>query len=390
MFKQVDKITPVISPAQFDKPQIPELGILDAEVDDLVRTIIARNTFKVSGKGYTVAVLDTGLRTTHVDFKGRVPKQLNFTQDNNGDPNDALDGNGHGTNVGGIIVANGIHKGIAPGANIIPIKVLSNSGGGNFASVAKALDWILENHTKYNITTVCMSLGDSGNYRSEGELTNQGVLRNRIQLLRTKRIAVAIASGNDFFSHNSQQGMSYPAIIRECISVGAVYDANEGSFTYPSSGATAYSTDKDRITPFSQRLHPTISLSNSTTIFAPGAPVTSSGIDNDKGESIQHGTSQATPVTVGAIILIQELYQRHFKILPTIKEIESFLKRGAVTINDGDDEKDNVDNTGLDFPRLDIVGSLNSIIKSIRYSTFVQQKFNLPITNSNSSIINEG
>lgn len=389
MFNKIEKITPVISPAQFDAPQIPELGIMDAEVDDLVRTIVARSTFNVSGKGYTVAVLDTGLRTTHDDFKDKVLTQLNYTNDNGGDENDASDGNGHGTNVAGIIIANDIHIGIAPEANIIPIKVLSNSNGGSFHSVAKALDWILANHEEYKITAVCMSLGDSGNYRSENEIGDISRIRNKIQLLANERIAVGIAAGNDFFRHNSQQGMAYPAIIRECISVGAVYDANEGHFGY-GSGAIAYSTDKDRITPFSQRLHSSLSSTNSTTIFAPGAPVTSSGINNDQGESIQHGTSQATPVTVGAIILIQELYERYHNCLPTIEEIESFLERGAVLINDGDDENDNVKNTDLNYARLDIAGSLSAIIKSIRYKKYVEQKFRPNIANAVPPIINEG
>src|SRR6266446_874342 len=86
-------------PAQFKTKQI---RILDAEVDTLIRVRRARQTFSVSGTGLTVAVLDTGLRTTHIDFAGRVRAQRNFTSDNGGDENNAADGNGHGTNVGGI------------------------------------------------------------------------------------------------------------------------------------------------------------------------------------------------------------------------------------------------------------------------------------------------
>ena len=50
-------------------------------------------------------------------------------------------------------------------------------------------------------------------------------IRKLIQELRVNRVAVVIAAGNHYFQHNSQQGMAYPAIVRECISVGAVYDA---------------------------------------------------------------------------------------------------------------------------------------------------------------------
>ena len=56
------------SPVQFDKKQI---SVKDAEVDSLIRVLEARTSFSVSGEGLAAAVLDTGLRTTHVDFKGK-------------------------------------------------------------------------------------------------------------------------------------------------------------------------------------------------------------------------------------------------------------------------------------------------------------------------------
>ncbi len=118
-------IAPVDRPRQFDQPIFSHLP----EVDSFLWVSQARQAFNVNGAGQTVAVLDTGLNTGHVDFAGRVVAQVNFTADNGGDSGNATDGNGHGTNVGGIIVAAGDHQGIAPGANIIPIKVLSNSGG---------------------------------------------------------------------------------------------------------------------------------------------------------------------------------------------------------------------------------------------------------------------
>jgi subtilisin family serine protease len=140
-----NEIPPVEAPVQFDRTQFTPLLV---EVDLFLRVSQARESFAVNGTGLTAAVLDTGLRTTHVDFAGRVPAQRNFTADNGGNQEDASDGNGHGTNVGGIIVANGTHRGIAPGANIIPLKVLSNNGGGSFASVDKALDWVIQNRNR--------------------------------------------------------------------------------------------------------------------------------------------------------------------------------------------------------------------------------------------------
>jgi subtilisin family serine protease len=236
--------------------------------------------------------------------------------------------------------------------------VLRNSNGGSFAWVAQALDWVLQNHTTYNISAVCMSLGDGGNYVKDSPFLDDP-LKHKIAALRQARVAVVVAAGNDYYNHNSQQGMGYPAIIRQTVSVGAVYDAEEGGFAY-GSGAEAFSTRAGQITPFSQRLHPTMNRVTRTEIFAPGAPVTSSGINGAHGESIQHGTSQATPVTVGIILLLQEYYKRYAGELPTVTQITNWLRRGGVRILDGDDENDNVQHTHLSFLRLDAMRALTA------------------------------
>jgi subtilisin family serine protease len=178
-------------------------------------------------------------------------------------------------------------------------------------------------------------------------------------------VAVVVAAGNDFFTHDSEQGMSYPAIFRETVSVGAVFDANEGSFSYIS-GAVAFSSDANRITPFSQRLHESVNPDTRTDIFAPGAPITSSGIADDHGESIQHGTSQATPVTAGVILLMQQYHLQLTDQLPSVDDLIMWLRNSSVHINDGDDEDDNVMHTGLDFLRLDALNALQTIRRHLR------------------------
>jgi hypothetical protein len=73
-----------------------------------------------------------------------------------------------------------------------------------------------------------------------------------------------------FLHYGSAQGVNYPSADPNSLSIGAVYDSNAGSFSY-GSGAIAYTTDADRIAPFSQR------HSSLTTVFAPGAPITGAG-----------------------------------------------------------------------------------------------------------------
>lgn len=348
------------TPVQFDMPQ---LVAMDAEVDSLIRVQRARDTFRVTGNGLAVAVLDTGLRTTHVDFAGKVVAQRNFTADNGGNPNNASDGQGHGTNVGGIIVANNIHKGIATGASIVPIKVLPNAGFGNFNAVRDALAWVLDNHATFSISAVNMSLGDMQNHTNDAPFNGQRI-EELITELRNRNIVVLAAAGNDYFQHRAP-GMNFPAILREVVSVGAVYDANIGSFAY-NGGAAANTTGRDRLTPFTQRFHQDHNPNLRTDIFAPGAPVTSAGINNDFGESIQHGTSQATPVTAGVVLLMQEFYMKNTGRLPSVDVVVECLRNGGVPIFDGDDEDDNVPHTQKSYLRIDALSALESVRRNLQ------------------------
>ncbi|MBB5911230.1 subtilisin family serine protease [Nocardia transvalensis] len=353
------QVVPVEPPIQHDRAALPEL----IQATQLVRAAEARNTFTVDGARATVAVLDTGVRATHVDFAGRVVAQRNFTADNNGDRENASDGNGHGTNVSGIVCAGDIHTGMAPRAKLVALKVLANSGGGSFEQIRDALQWVLDNRARHGISVVSMSLGASDNRDTDADLGGD-VIGALLRQLTEAGVACCVAAGNDYFAFGSAQGMSYPAIFRETLSVGAVYDADEGGFSYQS-GAKAISTAADRITPFSQRLHRKVGGDCETDIFAPGAPITSSGINNDRGESIQHGTSQATPVIAGIVALLQDFCVRVTGTLPAVGEIRDWLVRSAVDIIDGDDEQDNVQHSGLRYRRVDAMAALTACAKDL-------------------------
>ncbi len=358
------------SPKQFDEVQSPDMMESLIEADNLVRATEARNKFRVTGRGITVAVLDTGVRATHVDFAGRIKAQRNFTHDNGGDPLDANDGQGHGTNVTGIIAAGAVHIGIAPEVEIVALKVLDNQGRGDFSLVDQALQWVLDNNHELNISVICMSLGDEQNHMSDYYFSFD-TTASLIRTLISQGVAIVVAAGNEYYSYNSQQGMAYPAILRDCISVGAVYDAFEGGFSYRS-GAEVIESGPDRITPFSQRLHSSLNPDSFTTVFGPGAPIVSTGINNDYGESVQHGTSQAAPVIAGIVALVHEQFLNLTGQLPPVEYIKDILRRGAVDVIDGDDELDNVIHTQLTFRRASALGALKSINAMITKELFAQ------------------
>lgn len=347
-----EAVVPVEAPLQKDGPFLPEL----TEVDLLVRAPEARRDFNVSGSGITVAVLDTGLRSTHVDFAGRVVPGRNFTSDYGGDPSEVTDGHGHGTSVAGIACAGRIHTGIAPNARIVPVKVLSNAGTGRFADIRDALDWLLDRRSMLGISALCLATGAADNRTTDTDMPGDAI-GALLQELTDEGVCCCLAAGNDYYAHGGMQGMCYPAIFRQTISVGAVYDADEGSFRYRD-GAKAFATDSDRLTPFTQRLHRTIGGPCATDTFAPGSPITSSGILNDTGESIQYGASQATPVVLGVVALLQSFHLRTTGHLPTVADVKRWLARGSTVLYDGADDHDNVNHTESTFPRVSALGSL--------------------------------
>ena len=113
----------------------------------------------LTGKGIGVAVIDSGVAKMP-EFLGRLIATQNFTDDRGTD----VDQNGHGTHVAGIIAAAGRNRfdeieGVAPGANIISLKVLDAKGRGFAGDVIEAIDWAIANRTRFNIRVVNMSLG---------------------------------------------------------------------------------------------------------------------------------------------------------------------------------------------------------------------------------------
>lgn len=354
---------------------LPFIGLESARKDDRFKGL--------KGEGLTVAVLDTGLRESHKDFTPalgrpkRVPFGLNFTSDNGGDPRNAADGHGHGTHVAGIIGARSVHEGVAPFCQIIPLKVLPNEGRGDWEAIRLALDWVLINHKQHNITLVNMSIADETNQREDHGFDPRGdsvMIREQIRRLREVRIPVVVSAGNAYFQHG-QQGMGFPAICRETISVGASYDDRDRPEQLPHdyrTGARVSRFIPDRLTPFSQRLHPTVvgALECQTDIFAPGSPIESTGISTDVASAWHDGTSQACPVAAGVILLMQELYQQQMKgvedpPLPRVEDLEFWLRGSGVRLGDtglfDGRAYDNVPHTDLLFPRINAHAALQLV-----------------------------
>ena len=124
-----------------------------------------------TGQGVTVAVVDTGIAPVQ-DLAGRiltVRDDLNLVHPTSPCLNlsgeaDCSDNYGHGTFIAGIIAgsgasSNGAWTGVAPGANLVSVKVAGRDGSADVSNVLAAIQWVVLNKDLYGIRVLNLSLG---------------------------------------------------------------------------------------------------------------------------------------------------------------------------------------------------------------------------------------
>ncbi|MDQ2975058.1 MAG: S8 family serine peptidase, partial [Acidobacteriota bacterium] len=119
----------------------------------------------VDGKGVTIAIFDSGISATHPDFARKNKSRVIASVDFSGSTRRG-DADGHGTGVAGVAAGNGEsstgyaanYAGLAPGANLVDVRVLDEHGIGRTSNVLAALSWAIKNRERYNIRVINMSL----------------------------------------------------------------------------------------------------------------------------------------------------------------------------------------------------------------------------------------
>ncbi|MFI8276231.1 type VII secretion-associated serine protease mycosin [Streptomyces sp. NPDC085929] len=174
----------------------------------------ADDIWKIStGKGITVAVIDSGVNRIP-ELEGQVlPGAVFPVGDAAGDKDNDYDG--HGTGMAALIAGTGRHPsgdgayGLAPGAKILPIRVPNLLEGDNTPSLVAAIRYAADSDAKI----VNISMGRSGKPESDRERTEA------VKYALSKGKLIFAAAGNSGDTLNEVQ---YPAATPGVVGVGAV------------------------------------------------------------------------------------------------------------------------------------------------------------------------
>ncbi|MEZ3163926.1 S8 family serine peptidase [Halorubrum sp. RMP-47] len=250
---------------------------VDVSLNESVEAIAgdrAQRQYGVNGSGVTVAVLDTGVDATHPDLNDTVINQTDFTGDGIGDRN------GHGTHVAGTVAGDGSvdenFTGVAPGADIMDVKVLGDDGAGAISQVIEGIEYADTN----GADIISMSLGGPGDI-------DDPIVEAVEQAEANGSIVVAAAGNNG----PDRQTIGSPALAPSSITVGAT-DGSTGTLaSFSSRGPTTAGIVKpDLVAP-------------GVSIAAPNAGG-AAGSDTPDPYVEYSGTSMATPHVSGVVAMM--------------------------------------------------------------------------------------
>ena len=233
------------------------------------------------GAGINIAVLDTGVNTSHSDLRNNVEQCKDFTVGSTFTNNSCTDRQGHGTHVAGSALAdggsgNGVY-GVAPDADLWAYKVLGDDGSGYADDIAAAIRHAADQASALRTKVVInMSLGSAG---------ESSLITNAVNYAHNRGVLVIAAAGNS----GSRAGtIGYPGALVNAVAVAALENRVQNG-TY-------------RVADFSSRgftrtVGDFVIQKGDVEISAPGASIYSTWYDG--GYATISGTSMASPHAAG-------------------------------------------------------------------------------------------
>lgn len=293
-------------------PVDAKTGAISVYKDEIGAT--AANAQGITGKGVTVALIDTGV-TAIPDLASRLvqvkaPDGSRKSCVNMSGEATCDDTYGHGTFIAGLIAgtgaaSNGKYTGVAPDAKILSIKIAGRDGSSSVGKIIYAIQWVAKHGHEYGVKVLNLALGTDSTQSYKVDPLNYAVERAWLS-----GISVVVSAGN---SGDRARTISKPADDPLVITTGAVDDKHTAVTsddvvpTFSSRGPTAADglTKPDITTPG------TLLISTR----APGSAIEEQypggGVDATYRRG--SGTSQSAGVLSGSIAL---LLQKHPRLTP--------------------------------------------------------------------------
>jgi subtilisin family serine protease len=240
------------------------------------------------GEGITVALLDSGLHLQMGDFKNKSNIIYFNALTGSEKKEDCIDDlTGHGTDCAGILCADGnTIFGVAPGINLLVVKITNETGERIPAAIIKGL----EKAISMNVDIISVS------FTYPATIAESGIIYEKIKMAYQKDITI-VASAGDSGSVKFPVD-NYPASFPECLSIGGIDRMRKRSLTSTKSS-------------FLDLMGPGEELKS---IANPGTMIS--------------GTSFSTPFVAGVIALLKSIAKKNGKLLSNI-ELYDILKRTA-------------------------------------------------------------
>jgi len=247
-----------------------------------------------TGSGVTIAIVDSGVDLTHPDLAANLDtgRDADFV-DGKGDTDGAQDRSGHGTHVAGIAAAvtnNGVGvAGTAPGATILPVRVLGDPGGDRTGRIAAGIRYAADHGAK----VVNLSLAYSPPGHVDSITGSMRPVHDAIAYALGKGAVVVASSGNDSLPFCAE-----PAAVDGVLCVGAVDRAERPAYytNFESRRSKAY-----LVAPGGDQ---TLSCSNDIlSTYLRGAERACSSVDGYEADA---GTSMAAAFVSGTAALLAE------------------------------------------------------------------------------------
>ena len=287
--------------------------------------------FKVTGKGVTVGILDTGY-ASHPDLDGRVKIVKDFAGSvPEGQPND---GHGHGTHCMGTIGGrdtSGQAIGVAPDVDFIVAKIFTDAGRTTDAKIQKAMQWIAD--PDGNPATNDQPRVVSNSWGGPKQSYDASKPRwDAVQTWRDLDMVPVFAAGN---SGSGKSTVGSPGAFPHSFTIGAT-DIVDKIAGFSSRGPVKWE-GKEYIKP---------------EVSAPGVDVYSASHKDGKYAKMS-GTSMATPHVAGVVALLIQANPG-----ASVDDVETVLEQTAVDL--GDEGQDN--NYG--YGRVDAYEAVKKFMKT--------------------------